>query len=441
MDRDQYAVPPGDHAVLLDAIGRATGLDHPFQEHAAAPEPADGASVRVLGGVIDRRADRVAWVERYHFRPEGYWVDGYVSAWLNLAGKGTAGLPAVEGWAYREPKPQVSVSLVQDRADRVTGVEFMRFFDSPLDCVVVVYDWAGDHKRLCRLTLRSPGLRGVQSDWIRLGGLTAVVIDGEHRWSEPTLWYMRGSFIRDEELMYGLRLPSLTPVAPVTTPRLDPNAKYGYASLSAGPSGTVRWTEQLAGDADDWSQGCAVELRLPGPDQGGIVDDPNPLWDRLRLALAGGAPPDGPDILIGALTVPFWSSGGTTSSGCWEVSEGPWWFPAAWYHFLRTPTADGGAGRPADAVVWLRWLDSLGAQDDASQNRSGWDPAWHRDEGAARFALSHIRRQAAVLAAACRAGKMPVIGDFGAWRKPPVLAPPGFARAWRELPERFRSGW
>jgi hypothetical protein len=115
--------------------------------------------------------------------------------------------------------------------------------------------------------------------------------------------------------------------------------------------------------------------------------------------------------------------------------------PAGWYHYLRTSAPDGGAGRPKDAAAWLKWLDRLSGQADDGENRTGWDPSWSREDGITRFALIHLRRQAGALATACRAGKVPALGDFGTWRKPPVLptAPPGFARAWRELPERFRA--
>ncbi|MFI7672229.1 hypothetical protein [Actinophytocola sp. NPDC049390] len=435
---DQYAVPPGDHAVLLEAIGRATGLDHPFREHPGGGE--DGPAVRVLGGVIDRERDRVAWVERHRFQDAGW-----VSVWLNLSGEGTSDLPRITGWVHQEPKPRVSVSLTPDRDDKVTGVDFLRFFGYPGESLMVVYNWSGGRKHLLRLTLRAPGLDGVQAHWVRLGGRAATLAEDDPS-GDATLWYLRESYLDDDELMYGLRLPDLTPLIPIPVPRRDADAEYPLPTLAAGPPGTMRWTERLSDGDAEWRDGRNAVLRLPRPDQGGFADDPSLVWDRLRAVLGAGAPPDGPDILIGALAVPFWDATGPAAPGVTrgisELSRGPWWFPAGWYHYLRTPVSDGGAGRPRQAAAWLAWLDRLGGQDDGGEDQTGWDPSWTREEGIARFALTHLRRQAGVLASACRAGKVPVLGDFGTWRTPPVLsaAPPGFARAWRELPKRFRGG-
>jgi hypothetical protein len=474
MDESQYCVPPGDRAVLLEAIGRVTGLGHSFQEQPPprrwwgseddlTPEPPNGKAVEVLGGVVDRAYDRVAWVERYTFRPDG--DDGWQIVLLNLAGEGTCDLPLIEGWANRGPGPRVSVHLVPDRADKVCGIRVVRFLRaSALDeSLVVVFDWAGEGKRLCRLTLSAQGLNGVQARWVDLDGSSAVVVDGKSSLDPPTVWYSRDpSFVSrggpdwsqfprendDDELMYGLRLADLTPVVPIPTPRMSTGAQFVYSMLDAGSGSTVRWTERLTDDDGvlaESREGRSLELRLPGRAQDGFVEDRAVVWDRLRAAIGEGAPPDAPDILIGALAVPFWDPTGPTSPGAtveiWEVLRGPWWFPVGWYHYLRTP-AGGGAGRPMEAAQWLAWLDRLDGQADDGQNRAGWDPAWSREEGVTQFALTHLRRQAGALAAACRAGQVPVLGDFGTWRRPPVLfaCPPGFARAWRELPDRFRAG-
>lgn len=459
MDEGQYAVPPGDRGVLLDAIGRVSGLDRPFREHPppsrwwhaeddGTPEPPEGVAVQVLGGVIDESGDRVAWVERYVQRPDG--DDAWVSVSLKLAGDGIAGLRRIEGRTNQEPKPQVSVGLVPDRPDKVIEVGFLGFFDSDPESLIVVYDWAGGGKRLCRLTLRAPGLYGVQAHWVGLNGTAAVVLDGS--WDQATLWYLRESYPHDDELMYGLRLPDLAPLVPIPVPRLATSARYVDPTLVAGRGGSVRWGERLTDDggalpgSSAWWDGRSVELRLPGPRQSGFVEDASLVWDRLRAVLDVDAPPDGPDILIGALAAPFWDPTGPVSPGgrtdMWEVSQGSWWFPAGWYHYLRTPVADGGVGRRSQAAAWLEWLDRLDSQADNGQDRTGWDPTWSREEGVTRFALIHLRRQAGALAAACRAGTVPVLGDFGTWRRPPVLStvPPGFARAWRELPDRFRAG-
>jgi len=426
MDADQNAVPPGEHAVLLDAIGRLTGLDRPWRQHPppsrwwdleddGTPEPSDGVAVEVLGGAIDQTRDRVAWVERRTVRPDG--DGGWIRVWLNLAG---------------EDMPRVSVPLVPDRDDKVTGVDFLRFFDVPTECLVIGFSWAGDRKRLCRLTPCATGPHSVHR--VDLGGSAAVVVD-------DSAWYLRESYTDD--LMYGLRLPDLTPLTPIPVPPRDASACYTWHALDAGAPGTVRWTERLADNGAAWRDGRGIELRLPGARQRGSVDAAV-LWNRLRASFSTGAPPGGPDILIGALAVPFWEHTAPTASttDVGEVLQGPWWFPAGWYHHLRTAVAAGGVGRQPEASAWLAWLDQLASQSDDGAGRAGWDPSWSREEGVTRFASAHLRRQAGVLAAACRAGEVPVLGDFGTWRKPPNLAgaPPGFARAWRELPDQFRAG-
>ncbi|MFL6077364.1 MAG: hypothetical protein ACJ73S_28720 [Mycobacteriales bacterium] len=421
MSESQYAVPLGDPAVLLEAINRVSAVE--------------GVAVEVLGGVVDRERDRVAWIERHAADPD------WIGVRLNLAGDGTGTLPRIG-----RRKPRVSVDLVPDRDDKVTGVEYLRFFDDPRDCLIVVYEWAGGGRRLCRLTLRAPGLHGVQSHWVDLDGDAAVVIAGEDWWDPPTVWCLRETYPRQDGLVHGLRLPDLTPRVPIPAPRPGGGAAYGWQVLAAGGAGTIRWTERLAdeGVLPEWRDGDTVELRLPGDEQDGFVDDPRLVWEPLRVAIGGGAPPDGPDILIGALAVPFWDPTGPVSPGdeadeIWEVRQGPWWFPAAWQRYLRAPVAEGGAGREAEAAAWLAWLDRLDGEAAGEAAGSGWDPDWSREEGAVRFALTHLRRQAGVLAAACRAGEVPELGDWGTWRRPPALAaaPAGFARAWRALPERF----
>ncbi|WP_086819010.1 hypothetical protein [Allokutzneria sp. NRRL B-24872] len=76
----------------------------------------------------------------------------------------------------------MSVGLVPDRDDKVTGVDFLRFFGRPRESVVVAYDWSGGGKHLTRLTLRAPGLHGVQAHRVKLGGRAAVLGAGERSW-------------------------------------------------------------------------------------------------------------------------------------------------------------------------------------------------------------------------------------------------------------------
>jgi hypothetical protein len=201
-------------------------------------------------------------------------------------------------------------------------------------------------------------------------------------------------------------------------------------------------------------------MRLPAGRQYGYLPDPEELWERLGAAFTGAGspepPPSGRDILIGSVATPFWLEPELTGpSGRYELSEyprGPWWFPAAWYHYLRCPVERGGAGRPDEAAVWLAWLEHLAREGSADQHLAtdaggnalgGWDPEWSHEEGITRFALVHLRRQATVLASACRDGDVPSIGDVDlgrSWQRTILAYPAGFARAWRTLPETFRHG-
>jgi hypothetical protein len=212
-------------------------------------------------------------------------------------------------------------------------------------------------------------------------------------------------------------------------------ARIGGAGLSAG------------GDQ-------AARLRLPGSGQAGFPRDPAAVWETLRSLLAGPhAPPDGPDILIGAITPPFWDAyfapADRTSArrprAAPSAVAGPFWFPAAWYRYLRSPGSEEGAGEERQAAAWLSWLDLLAAQHDR-QAYAGWDPGWSRPDGAGQLALTHIRQRCRVLAAACRASELPAEGSYVDLRtdllhpRPLTAFPAGFARAWNRLPARFRLG-
>ncbi|MFF5262577.1 hypothetical protein ACFY4C_26885 [Actinomadura viridis] len=297
-----------------------------------------------------------------------------------------------------------------------------------------------------RCFLRAPGLYGVRVDRVALGGPAVVADHGE--WFDPVLCYLSSSIDDTELLMYSLELPGAVPGVPLPVPApSDPDTVV--QQLHTHGDDRVRWVERIChggGEPDNGRPyGRSVLLRLPSAKQRGYPADPEPLWDRLRAALDGpNTPEDGPDLMIGAVARPFWDGSGPAmpdGANGPRIARGPWWFPVAWYRFLAGPADQGGAGRPAEAAAWLRWLDRLAAEAGDADDR-GWAPHWDREEGIERFARTHLRRQARSLAAACRTGgSLPLLGDYRGKLQgtlPVTAYPPGFARAWRRLPDRFR---
>jgi hypothetical protein len=126
------------------------------------------------------------------------------------------------------------------------------------------------------------------------------------------------------------------------------------------------------------------------------------------------------------------------------MTRGPWWFPGRVVAVSRSPTGDEGADRADEAAAWLRWLDHLvavSAADDHLGSYRGWAPNWSEAEEAAHFALTHLRRQARSLAVACAPAPCPdrrLLHDLPG-QLPVIAFLAGFARAWRRLPDSFRS--
>ncbi|ALG11073.1 hypothetical protein AOZ06_33065 [Kibdelosporangium phytohabitans] len=385
------------------------GLDGPFRERPPVAGPAQQHSVEVLNGVVDRK--RVAWVERHVFPP-----DRWVIVWLRVAGDGVANVPAVQGWVhFDEPGRRITVPLNDRHDDHVSGVPYIGFFD---DTLAVVYSKLG-RKTLCRLAMSS---YGVVIDRMAVGDSVVVLERPRHASWYTTLCYIEDR--ADEYLMHQLSLPSREARVPIPVPQPvePPSGKHSGADLRLEPDGQgVRWAERVSG-----TDHRSFPVPLPEILQRGYVDDPEPIWSGLRDALGGpGTPADGPDILIGAIAAPFWNVPDL------RPDRGTRWFPVAWYRFLLEQPGD-------EAAQWLRWLERLAAEDQA-QDHWGWAPQWQRAEGVTHFALTHILRHAAALAAACRTGDRPSTGDLDI--SGPVTAyPAGFARAWRRLPDRFRPG-
>ncbi|MGI8799813.1 MAG: hypothetical protein ACR2GE_11085 [Pseudonocardia sp.] len=156
-------------------------------------------------------------------------------------------------------------------------------------------------------------------------------------------------------------------------------------------------------------------------------------------------PIGGPDVLIGAVATEYWHA--KKPAPYRELASidrtNPWWFPAAWYGFLRS-----ARGTRDEAARWLAWFDRLSdeAPDDQGAD-GGWRPEWSLDDGTAQLAVQHIRYRAGSIAAACRAGRLPDERYWPGWRDgawdyhlPVGEFPAGFVQAWRRLPDRFRPG-
>jgi hypothetical protein len=412
---------------LLAAIGEALGLGRPYQEKPGWPRLA------VLGGTVDD--GRVAWVE----------------ATAGVSGRAATAVSVTVHVAGRN-LPHRCLELETDDPSSGLRVGFLRFF---ADVLVLVY--SEKHRRiLSRLTLDTGEQTIVDLDeftLMRPPPADGVVIVGDLLLSREL----------DNRLVHMLRLPHLQPCLPLPagTYRLDIQS----------PDGTLlHWTD--TGTQTDLGDSAPQRrvwwLRLPSADQYGVPDNIADLFARVRTLLAGpDVPQDGLDIMIGAVTPPYWRPLVKSVSGPADWRDPPcpcppnrgepqlydrlpkrstryqdaaaWWFPAGYYHYLRANQHHGGAGHPEQAARWLAWLDRLATQSPIDQP-AGWQPEWSLQEGAAQLAATAIRLHAGPLATACRAGTLP-----GRWPNAtksipalPLRFPRGFRRAWGHLPPRFR---
>ncbi|SEG94550.1 hypothetical protein SAMN02982929_05939 [Saccharopolyspora kobensis] len=309
-------------------------------------------------------------------------------------------------------------------------VELIRFFD---DALITVYR----EKHLTVVSRLEIGT--TEQTLLAVTGPTATVDD------------LLLSPDHEHSCIRVLRLPDLHPCLPLP---VAPAEGPDRVQLRSAPEGA----------SAHWREGRSWPLRLPTRDQRGFPDRRD-LWERLRAELVGpDLPTDGPSIMIGAVTPfldhPFVST--VTGRASWqdpaapppdetsrlyhelpdvpERCDAPWWFPAGYYHYLRTDQEHGGAGRPDEASRWLDWLERL-ATEHPDQRPGGWEPQWELAEGATHLALTAIRLHAGLLAEVCRDGRLPDLP----WAETHVAETPwrypkGFRRAWSRLPRRFRPG-
>lgn len=404
-----------DRDGLLAAIGAALGHDGPYPE---APPPRDtdaiaagawqsppcGAGNVVLGGAIDPVRGRVGWVEETVAPPQ----DGFVPVDITLNAAGP-GLPVL-----RVPVPS---------------------YNHYFGCTLHWMGWAADG---ALITVYAEKHRTIA---VRLAppdpGLLMYPVGPRQVLAGDLLAHTGG-----DGLVGLLALPGLTPSLPLPCP-----PDVVRASLDAMPGPALRWAEQVRADPPagvpawqaGWRDGQIRRWRLPSPAQRGFPADPAPVWTRLRAAL--GRPADLADLIIGAVTSPWWHAPApaTRYGQLYRMEERPpWWFPVAVYRHMAATGSDAAASR------MLAWLDGLAAADAADEEarNGGWRPGWTAEDGAAHLALQAIRLHAAPLAAACRAGRLPGYERAWSgreWRCPVPLDvfPPGFIRLWEQVPDQF----
>lgn len=375
---------------------------------------AAGEGTQVLAGTVDPERGLAGWVEEETGEPTAGHLP--VEITVNVAGPG---------------RPHLRVLIETYNAYHGCDVHWMTFSGSAL---ITVY--TEKHRTLAScLVPPSPELRLVP---VR----HPLALSGDH-FCYGQRWH-GGIGI--------LALRSFEPCVPLPAP---PGVRDVSLDVISGPDGPLlRWAEQLRADGPagvpeyerGWQDGRVHRWRLPAASQSGFPATPAGVWDRLRAVLSGpGVPPGGPDILIGAVAAPFWHAPAlvTRYHALRRLEEPPpWWFPAAWYRFLRA--SPGGA---AEAGQWLAWLDRLAAggtngEGAVEGDAEGWQGGWSRAEGAAQLALRQIQMSARPLADACREGRLPAATwawNDGAWPYQVALEefPADFISAWARLPAQF----
>jgi hypothetical protein len=408
-----------EHDALLAAIGSVLGMERAYEDVPIPHDPSDPPGRQVLDGAVDGGGDpgagrRVAWVEdTVEGYRDGVWLGCEVA--LHVAGRGLdhRRIP------LRHYNPWFG-----------TDVRLVRFFG---DTLVVVYE--EKHKTLLlRVALSSAELRYVQLDTTDSAAGDVVT------WAP---WR--------EDLVRHMRLPEAAHTVPLPVP--PAGGLQVRLSVEHGPDGTyVLWADRERASEpgvfpQEWRELQVRRLRLPAVGQGllprGGDGDAhrNAVWRGLRDGLDGpDAPRDGADVLIATAGAPFWHGADDADR---PSGTSCWWFAAVVSSYLAAPRGAGGAGRPEEADHWLAWLEVVAAGPPAPED--GWDPAWGPVEGAVLLGLSHIRRRAGQVAAACRAGDLPVgVGAWGRTKGEVPIAPPsvtalpeGFVRAWERIPDRF----
>ena len=197
-------------------------------------------------------------------------------------------------------------------------------------------------------------------------------------------------------LVYTAAIPSLAPLPPL--PFRDPSflfaRKLKLSLLSDGRLGVL----------DASSQPSHLEtLALPSPPQRDLSSQSNvPALAGLLDAIEGRVfsgivrPPDS-RLTIEACAFAFLAQDPWQSK--WQPS--PFWLPYYWHGNLIA------RGHHSEAERLLNTLDAIASPLAEAEPEQGWDRAWAPQEAWIELAIRYVRRQARILAAACRAGAMP----------------------------------
>jgi hypothetical protein len=128
----------------------------------------------------------------------------------------------------------------------------------------------------------------------------------------------------------------------------------------------------------------------------------------------------------------------------------PAWMPVYWHRHLAA------TGRTKEANELIRLLDAMADPLAEEEPECGWNPRWNPREGQIELAVRHVRRQARILAEACRKGTLPpkwwcLLFDpapgssVPGSRVDPSGFPPTLRRVFEDLvrtgPERFPQRW
>ncbi|HEX8702019.1 MAG TPA: hypothetical protein VF815_24530 [Myxococcaceae bacterium] len=382
------APPASERQALLAAIGRALWRDTPYEEGDGPFEDLPARRRRtVLGGAVEPRSGRVAWVEQLVDDPQGEYVP--VRFDIHVAGGGSSHT-YVQAPTYN---PYFGCT--------VTHVGWWG------ESLVVLYE----EKHLALVARMNPPYDGTL-DLVRLG--EPYALEGD------TVYFAS----RHSGLLEGVLLPSLASALPLPVPdtqrlmRLEARPPGRLALVprvsdgSNEPGGT--WSERL-----EAARAAAPTFPLAPFGARAFVESPQRLWPKLAALLAPTAPPVlGVDVLVGSVATRFWrdeTPRGKTYEDVYGFKDTLGFLAVYWYRHLVAER------RSKEAQAWLNWLERVASL--AASEPWPWTQGLEADERVARTALAYLRARAATLAEVCRTGKLPE-GEHCYLFHPPSRAEP-----------------